>query len=228
MKKKKYQLHNSYFKVSKRLGLPDTILEIAKFKEESGELPFNYSGNNWVYDAFCERQKYNGIKMSQYLTSDYTVDRMLHFAGKYFEDVWVLEPCCGTGQITKELLKDGYNVAAFDIDQEMIDLCKMLYPDHSNIFEMSDFKDYSFQHNQIIANPPYEMPEMALFMAWVLETLPFSGIAILLTPQGFIQKDKPKVLREILKQFGILEREDVSEPFARTMIRAEIVVLKKI
>jgi len=60
-KNKKYQLHNSYFKVNRMLRLPDTILEIAEYLKENGELPFAYNGNNWVYDAFVEQQKYIGV-----------------------------------------------------------------------------------------------------------------------------------------------------------------------
>jgi len=55
-KTKKYQLHNSYFKVNRMQNLPDSILDIAKYEKEHGELPFAYSGKNWLYDAFCERQ----------------------------------------------------------------------------------------------------------------------------------------------------------------------------
>ncbi|MDR1130591.1 MAG: hypothetical protein LBK96_06380 [Prevotellaceae bacterium] len=69
---KKYELKNSYFK--NRYGnMPDTILEIAQYQKEHGELPFKYDGDNWVYDAFCERQKRKGVYASQYLTPDATV-----------------------------------------------------------------------------------------------------------------------------------------------------------
>jgi len=105
-KNKKYQLVNSYFKVAERSGLPVNILDIAKWNSASNDLPFAYKGNNWVYDAFCEKQKRSGVTNSQFLTPDATVDRMLHFAGMYFNDNHVLEPGCGTGQITKELLND--------------------------------------------------------------------------------------------------------------------------
>jgi len=122
-KTKKYQLLNSYFKVNRMQNLPDAISEIAEYERENGELPFAYSGNNWVYDAFCERQKYRGVHNSQFLTPDDTVREMLRLAGIYFSDKNVLEPCCGTGQITKELLKAGYNVTAFDAVYELVRLC---------------------------------------------------------------------------------------------------------
>jgi predicted RNA methylase len=228
-KQKKYNLHNSYFKVNKALNLPDTMLEISQYEKEHGELPFDYSGDNWMYDAMCERQKYRGVQNSQYLTPDAVVDRMLHFAGKYFKDTWVLEPCCGTGQITKELSKNGYSVTAFDNDRELIQLCDLLFEDDLRVdFECKNFTECEMQHNQIIANPPYEIPVLIEFLKWILDTQTDGGISILLLPKCFIHKDKPKELVKILHQFGVLEIEAACEPFARTNTQAEIVVLKKL
>ena len=239
--KKKYELRNSYFKLARMYGLPNTMLEIAEYLKEHGELPFEYRGENWVYDAFCERQKYYAVLNSQYLTPDATVDQMLHFAGKYFNplDNYVLEPCCGTGQITKELLKDGYNVTAFDADEEMVELCQIVCEGNTNLIslECSTFKDfdyskkwdcYSRKHNQVIANPPYEVPILTEFFEWLNEIQDYGAISVLLLSKGFIDKDKPKALVKALRKFGVLEKEDMQEEFARTKSRAEIVVLKKL
>jgi SAM-dependent methyltransferase len=217
-------------------GLPDTILEIAEYLKEHGELPFKYDGANWVYDAFVERQKYRGVEGSQFITPDATVDRMLHFAGKYFISDNVLEPCCGTGQITKELIKSEYDVIAFDNDHEMVEICNELYPEKEYItrhkIEKIDFKEYNVwqtHRSQIIANPPYDITELTEFLEWI-DDIQDSGyeISILLLPKGFIDKDKPKRTFQALRKFGVLEREDMSEEFARTKTRAEIVVLKKL
>jgi SAM-dependent methyltransferase len=234
MKTKKYALQNSYFKVARMNGLPDTILEIAEYKKQHGELPFKYDGNNWVYDAFSERQKYYGVQNSQYLTPDATVFRMMHFAGKYFTENDVLEPFCGTGQITKELIIDGYNLIAFDNDIEIVKFCREIIcneklEDKEVFYE--DFRNYklpSTHKNQIIANPPYEMPVLTEFLEWIYEIQDFGGISILLLPKGFINKDKPKRTFDVLRKFGVLETEDMREEFARTKARAEIVVLKKL
>jgi SAM-dependent methyltransferase len=241
MKTKKYQLHNSYFKVNKMYGLPETITEIAYYEKEHGELPFKYDGSNWVYDAFVERQKYRGVYNSQFLTPDQTCDTLMHFAGKYFHEKNndVLEPFCGTGQITKELIKCGYSVEAFDNDDQMILFCDSFHNKDSGnvIFECCDFRDfdkpnkagfYRKHHNQIVANPPYELPELTEFLEWTDEMQDCGGISVLLLPKGFIDKDKPKRTFQILSKFGLLEREDMREEFARTKTRAEIVVLKKI
>jgi SAM-dependent methyltransferase len=220
------------------LKLPDTILEIAHYEKEHGELPFKYDGSNWVYDAFVERQKYRGVYNSQFLTPDQTCDRLMHFAGKYFTANEVLEPCCGTGQITKELVKDGYSVTAFDNDEQMILFCYGFHnKDLENvIFKCCDFRDfdkpnksgfYRKHHNQIVANPPYELPELTEFLEWIDEMQDYGGISVLLLPKGFIDKDKPKRTFQILSKFGVLEREDMQEEFTRTKTRAEIVVLKK-
>lgn len=222
---KKYALNNSYFK-NKGYDMPDTILEIAKYNEEKGELPFAYSGKNWIYDAFCERQKRRGVYNSQFLTPDETACRMMHFAGKYFINNSVLEPCCGTGQITKELLKDEYDVTAYDIDCEMAELSKMLYP-NANIYQ-SDFRDFTGSYDQVIANPPYETPVLTEFLDWIDSIQSVGGVSILLIPQGFINKDRPKALFNTLRKFSVVEVEPMRENFERTNCNAEIVVLRKL
>lgn len=225
MKTKKYALVNSYFK-NKAFEMPDTILEIAEYEKEHGELPFDYSGNNWVYDAFCERQKRKGVYCSQYLTPDATAERMMHFAGKYFEGDYVLDACCGTGQITKELLKDRYNVTAFDLDYEMAELCKVLYP--GLLVFPNDFKDVTGSYNQIISNPPYEVPVLTDFLSWIDSVQVTGGISVLLIPSGFIQKSSPKKLVEVLRKFSVVEVEPMREDFERTKVKADIVVLRKL
>ena len=230
MAKKRFALHNSYFKKTKMLQLPDTLLEIAKYKEEHGELPFEYNGNNWIYDAMCERQKYNGVLNSQYLTPDATAERMMHFAGEYFKEDNVLEPFCGTGQITKELIKDGYNVSAFDNDMWMVELCSNECKEASvTIVDFKDMKinNYAF-HHQIICNPPYEIPVLTEFFEWMADHQDEGSISILLLPKGFIDKTSPKRLAQVIRKFGVLEKENMRDDFARTKTKAEIVVLKKL
>ena len=226
MKNKKYQLVNSYFKVAGMYGLPQVILEISEYLKLNGELPFKYSGDNWVYDAFCEFQKKNGVQNSQYLTPDATVERMMYLACKYFKEMDVLEPCCGTGQITKELLKYEYNVEAFDNDPVMTKICEIVTK--LPIVYLRDFKYFTGKHNQIIANPPYEIHILIEFLEWIYESQDCGGISILLLPRKFIDKGKPSRLFQVLFKFGVLERENMQEEFARTKIPAEIVVLRRL
>ena len=72
---KRYALANSYFK-NRLLIWPDTLCEIHDYLQQHGELPFRYDGDNWPYDALCERQKRRGVRLSQYLTPDATARRI--------------------------------------------------------------------------------------------------------------------------------------------------------
>ncbi|MDR1130592.1 MAG: methyltransferase domain-containing protein, partial [Prevotellaceae bacterium] len=40
-----------------------------------------------------------------------------------------MDPCCGTGQLTPELLRRGFEVTAFDVDYEMVETINLLYPE---------------------------------------------------------------------------------------------------
>jgi 16S rRNA A1518/A1519 N6-dimethyltransferase RsmA/KsgA/DIM1 with predicted DNA glycosylase/AP lyase activity len=156
------------------------------------------------------------------------VDEMLRLAGKYFSrnDRYVLEPCCGTGQISKALLKDGYSVAAFDSDFEPVRLCNLLFP--ALIAFQSDFRECCIAANQIIANPPYEIPVLTDFLEWISSVQDIGGISVLLLPKGFVNREKPKRTYSALGRFEIQETADMTEEFARTKVRAEIAVLRKV
>lgn len=47
---------------------PDTLPEIFDYLRQHDELPFLYGGDNWPYDAMCERQRRQGVFASQFLT----------------------------------------------------------------------------------------------------------------------------------------------------------------
>ena len=57
---KKYALSNSYFK-NRKHDYPDTILDIVKYKQQFGDLPFDCRDANWLYEAMIERQKRYGM-----------------------------------------------------------------------------------------------------------------------------------------------------------------------
>lgn len=73
---KKYALNNSYFK-NRKPGSPDTIPEIVKYERQFGELPFEYGGTDWLYEAMTERQKIHGVQNSQYLTPGKTAVQLV-------------------------------------------------------------------------------------------------------------------------------------------------------
>jgi trans-aconitate methyltransferase len=228
MAKKKYALNNSYFK-NRGYNDPETILEIAKYQQEHNELPFDYHGDNWVYDAFCERQKRSGVYHQQFLTPDATAQRLVQIASNYAGDTEkVLDACCGTGQLTKQLINENFKVEGFDFSSEMIELCQLLYPEQ--LFYTSDYKycQSEVKYPLIVSNPPYDVSDLTEFLEWINKHLTTKGIAVLLIPNGFLDKTRPKKIVEVLNNFAILEREAMTEEFARTKIRAEIVVLQKI
>lgn len=221
--KKKFALTNSYFK-NRQYGMPDTILEIAYYFKEHGELPFAYGGENWVYDAMVERQKRNGVHASQFLTPDRTAQRIAAIAMEYGNSMTACDVCAGTGQLTKALMGEGISVSAIEFDYELAELLQLLYPTVTR----DRFQDVQLSNIPlVISNPPYEVPELTEFMQWLHVSLDNDGTAILLIPKGFADKERPKAIPEIMNKFFIVHREDMEEDFARTKIKAEIIVLRK-
>ena len=69
--------------------------------------PVSYThldGDNWPYDALCERQKRRGVRLSQYLTPDATARRIATLAVRYFEnDSRIMDVCCGTDVYKRQM-----------------------------------------------------------------------------------------------------------------------------
>jgi SAM-dependent methyltransferase len=223
--KKLPALNNSFFKQSN-----DTVLEIAKYYTETGNLPFRYDGENWVYDAFIERQKRRGVQNSQFLTPDNTAKRMAELAYSFrAAEFKAIDACCGTGQLTKALLNIGFEVMGFDNDKDMVELCSLLYPKAKSSFKEMNYDNFNvsmlgqLKSNLIVSNPPYE--NLVVFFAFLSNNLALGGYAVLLLPKGTVDKTKPKLLVEYLQNFEVVHREDMQEEFARTKVGAEIVVL---
>ena len=110
---------------------PDTLPEVLDYWQQHNELPFLYGGDNWPYDAMCERQRRKGVYASQYLTPDRTARQMAALAVRYFDnDSRVVDACCGTGQLTRALILEGVHPSAilgFDTDAELVDLYAFLF-----------------------------------------------------------------------------------------------------
>ncbi len=225
---KHYALTNSYYK-NRRPTWPDTMAEILDYRERYGELPFRYEGDNWLYDAMCERQKRRGVYISQYLTPDRTARQMAALAARYFEsDDRIVDACCGTGQLTRGLLAEGFSAAtivAFDADCEMADLYRRLYPDIRSF--RAQFHELHSHCPDIVANPPFETSECVEFLQWLAGVQLSGDHAVLLLPLGFIDKQRPKTVQEIMRNFRVHHREPMQESFARTNMRAEIVVFER-
>lgn len=182
----------------------------------------------WPYDAMCERQHRKGVYASQYLTPDRTARQMAALAVSYFDnDSRIVDACCGTGQLTRALLLEGVHPSAilgFDVDAELVNLYARLYPEAAAL--RMQFHEIDFHCENVIANPPFEVPECTVFLQWLSRIQRSGDRSVLLLPYGFIDKQRPKSVRETVRHFIIHHRIPMQEPFVRTNCRAEIVVLE--
>ena len=206
---KRYALANSYFK-NRLLIWPETLCEIHDYLQQHGELPFRYDGDNWSYDALCERQKRRGVRLSQYLTPDATARQIAALAVRYFEnDSRIMDVCCGTGQLTRALIAAGVHpsqIVGLEVDRELADFYARLYPVTQTLIR------------------PYRDID---FLSWLAKVQQPGDRSVLLLPHGFIDKQRPKGIQETLRQFEVLYRTPMQERFARTNVTAEIVVLER-
>ena len=218
----------TYYK-TRHYDWPDTLPELFDYLQQHNELPFLYGGDNWPYDALCERQKRRGVYLSQYLTPDRTAARMAALAVRYFEnDSRIVDACCGTGQLTRALIAEGVSssaIVAFDSDCDMADIYSRLYP-VAAVMRMQ-FHEVDFRYENIIANPPFEIAECLEFFRWLTCVQHSGDWSVLLLPLGFVDKQRPRAIRETIQNFIIQHRTPMQEPFVRTACRAEIVVLER-
>lgn len=160
---------------------PDTLSEILDYWQQHNELPFLYGGDNWPYDAMCERQRRKDVYASQYLTPDRTACQMVALAVRYFDnDSRIVDACCGTGQLTRALLLEGVHPSAilgFDADAELADLYECLY--HETTALRMQFHEIDFRCENVIANPPFEITECTAFLQWLSRTQHSGDYAVL-------------------------------------------------
>ena len=233
-RKKKFALTNSYFKNHYPQTEPGTPFEVFAYYKQHGELPFDMDPEenpNWLYETYVEYQKRAGVYHSQFFTPPATANQMCGIAHMYFDkEKIVLDACCGFGALSKPLIEDGFNVMGFDSSKDMVEIYNYQFSDKTvQDCEQINFMlgEFEKKYFNIISNPPYEGPILTKFLECVHENLIDGGTAILLIPKGFVDKDKPKALVSILEKFNIVYREEMEEDFARTAIKAEIVVLEK-
>lgn len=223
---RRYALQNYYLR--RNFYWPETLPEIFDYQQYN-ELPFLYDGDNWPYDAMCERQRRKGVYASQYLTPDRTARRMTALAVRYFDnDSRIVDACCGTGQLTRALILEGVHPSAilgFDVDAELVDLYARLCPEATAL--RMQFHEVNFRCENVIANPPFEITECTFFLQWLSRTQCSGDRAVLLLPYSFIDKQRPKSVRETMRHFIVHYRAPMQEPFVRTNCRAEIIVLER-
>lgn len=215
-----------YFR-NRRPKDPGTIIGILTRLKRWWRLPFRYKGKNWSYDTVCERQRHYGVVHCQHLTPDAVAVKMAWLAKWYARGVTtVLEACCGTGQITKELLKHGFAVTAFDIDPTMTEVHNYLYP--KCYAAIADFRKFDgVQVPLIVSCPPFDGEDSADFMVWLVESLTPGGRAVLLLPDCYVDEEEPEALARNLSRLNILDRSTPKEKFMHTDDDFEIVVVEK-
>ena len=90
------------------------------------------------------------------------------------------------------------------------------------------FQEIDFCCENVIANPPFETAECAAFLRWLGDVQYPGDKAVLLLPAGFIDKQRPKTVPNVVRRFSALYRTPMQESFARTNCRAAIVVLERV
>lgn len=226
---KKYALNNSYFK-NRNFNMPGNPFEVFEYYLQHKELPYSTSATllaEMIYECFIEFQKRNTIYRSQFFTPPAVAKQMAEIADDYFNDDRLLDACCGFGILSSTMLELGYKPTGFDIDCDFNHMYRILSQSVMQTLDINDINGVSDKFKSIISNPPYELPLLTVFMEQLYKWLDDDGVAVLLIPKGFVDKDRPKNLVSILNKFSVEYRESACEPFARTGVGAEIVVLHK-
>jgi predicted RNA methylase len=229
--KKKYALNNSYFKFRLNTS-PSNPFEILEYFKEHNELPFDDGpiSEDWFYKCFIEFQKKNGVWHQQFFTPTKTAERIAEIADENCsKDAQILDACCGFGQLTKAMKKIGFwNIEAFDIDKRLAEACFDLTEVDAREWDYKSDDFFNHRFDTVVSNPPYDIKDLTLFLEFVHAILYMGGIAVLLIPSNFLDKDRPAKLVQVLNKFRICHREIMTESFERTATKAEIVVLEKI
>lgn len=225
--KKRFALNNSYFK-NRRPQDPSTPREVLEYLNQHGELPYKKEvSDNWIYECYVEYQKRAGVQLDQFFTPIDGAEQVGQLANKFFKDEpFVLDAFCGFGMLSKALKNHGFIVNGFDIDT---DICELYNENTSNIIERTDFREYNRKHKYIVSNPPFSSGTMQVEVLQKLyELLEPQGIIILVLPQGFMYKTRPKSLVNIIDKFKILCCDPLKGEFERTKVLCDIYVCKKI
>jgi len=210
--------------------------EIEKYRQQHGELPFEYTGDMeyWDYYYFTEYSKRFGVHNSQFLTPPETAKRMVEMLENYdISNNSIFEPCCGSGMITRKLKNTSiysYDIDCFDTDSRLIEFCKIkltskvVIEEFDFIYHSKDiYVDGAF-HN-LISNPPYE--KLFEFFQYIDKHLAIGSISVLLLPCNTFQKRQNKQFKAIIDRYSILEEEPNPIPFVNTKIQTSIFVMRK-
>jgi len=229
-KTKKYSLNNSYFKIASysygNPELPKEPIDIINFRKERWELPYSAEPTGErIYEMICEYQKRNTSYkyLDQFFTPPKVADQFQRICNMYWNRSNVLEIGCGSWMLTKRVKVHG-KFDIVELDQKMIEICKL--QDIQGDFINENFKNFNQTYYDVVFwNPPYEPLQEVLEKT--LERLNPWWYAFFILPTGYIQKERPKRIQEIMSNFYIIYTEKSCDEFLRTKANTEIVVLQK-
>lgn len=162
-----------------------------------------------------ETERYSRKNIGQYFTTSKTIQEKL--LNDYHKNPKkILEPSSGLGHIISILPFDESRILAMDIDQDVIDISKKLFP--RTTFVCTDFLEYKFDtlFDLIIGNPPYFEVNKAntpigfssilngrvnvyyLFIYKCISLLEMGGELRLVLPKSFLSNIYSKKLRSYL------------------------------
>lgn len=214
---RKFSLANSYFK-NRKDDYPDTLLEIVQYWAKYKELPFDHNEENWLYDTTIIRQKKYGIHHDQFITPDPIAIQLVELTNNFIPTGNnVLNACCGIGQLTKYLLESRLNVFGFDKDEEMVDVCKLVYPD-AITFQYDFCREIHLLEkltqipawDLIVSNPPNSKVVITSYLNWLSQALSNNGKAILLMQNDFEYKTYSKHYKNYVERFKVLCKEEIT------------------
>ncbi len=207
---------------------PDTLPEVLDYWQQHNELPFLYGGDNWPYDAMCERQRRKGClclaipDTRPYGPPDGGAGRAIFSTmtavsiGRLLRHGATYTPA-PRGRAPSALL-------GFDADAELVDLYAFL----SRSCRTADtVPGDRFPLRERHRKSAVRDCGCVSFLQWLSCTQHSGDRAVLLLPYGFIDKPCPKSVQETMRHFIVRHRTPMQEPFARTNCRAEIVVVER-
>jgi len=232
-----------YFKGGVPMGWPSTPNECLIYFKEHGEWPFVVYGNTALeqyYNVQTEYQKRRGVWGDQFFTppglAQQVADLLLTYAPQYRETC-ALDACSGFGMLTGALQNIGTPVMGFDRDYELVKAAQMLHPEErpdgsGAAFMQSSYEDFSPDglagtYRLVVSNPPFS-GDITEFFVQLHNWLADDGVAILILPVGYIRKERPAKLAQVLRTWDVLHTEPSRFEFETTKVKTELVLLQKV
>ena len=236
---KKYQL-SSYVKITQK-----TTLEVVEIFKETNELPFEYSGKNWIYDYEVEYQKRFGVYFDQFHTPPEIVQEFFNTIERYGYDLNknLLDACCGLGQLALEAEKrrggdnPNYYLHAFDCVDKMIEISTYQglevekFDFTGDKLWLSNSKGWgsNIKYNIIVSNPPFGRGNSLIkdFLLWAYDYLENDGLLACILPLG-IEKKEDKKWNIIWQKWRIITISPHQNEFYNTKTKTATYIFEKL